>query len=323
MKFQYYYIILFFCLTNITAQSVYNFETENIPYQDLTGSTSLNNGQIWDDPAYTIPIGFDFQLGTFNFDTIYIVEWGVGGALSSTPNDTGVLPLIIPIGQDIYSREDINGISISPISYKLEGTVGNQILIIEWKNVGFLDDSTGDDYMNLQLWLYEASNIIEYHYGDNEINNPDESYEGETGPYVSLLTAYNMDSDELEDNAYVLSGEPSNPTVLVYNQGDEAEGAPLVGNIPNGTVYRFTPGELSTNDFSEAKLSIYPNPVSNQLFIQTEILEYQISVYNELGQKIRFTSDRNSINVTNFSKGLYFIKINTNDGTIVKKFIKE
>jgi len=323
MKFQYYYLILFFYLTNITAQSVYDFETENMSYQDLTGSISLNNGQIWDDPAYTIPIGFDFQLGAFNFDTIYIVEWGLGGDLSSTPNDSGILPIIVPIGQDIYSREDLNGNSISPISYKLEGTIGNQILKIEWKNVGFLDDSTADDYMNLQLWLFEGSNIIEYHYGDNEINNPDESYEGETGPYVSLFTSYNMDSDQLEDYAYVLSGNPLNPTVLVYNQGDDADGPILDGTISNGTVYRFVPEQLSVSDVSDIQFDIYPNPTSSYLRVNTSINNFKISVYNAIGQKINILEFQdNKLDVYHFPDGIYFIKIESEYGATIKKFIK-
>ena len=318
-----FFLIYLFCLTNITAQSVYNFETENIPYQDLTGSTSLNNGQVWDDPAYTIPIGFDFELGTFNFSTIYIVEWGLGGALSSSSTENGVLPIIVPIGQDIYSREDINGNSISPISYKLEGALGNQILKIEWRNIGFFDDSTEDDYMNIQLWLYEGSNIIEYHYGDNQINNPDESFEGETGPYVSLFTSYNMDTDQLEDNAYVMSGNPMNPTVLVYSQGGDAEGPILVGSIPNGTVYRFVPEQLSVNDNTDIQFSIYPNPTSSYITISTSIIDFNVTVYNAIGQRINILElQNNKLDVSQFTDGIYFIKIENDYGGVIKKFIK-
>lgn len=52
----------------VNAQSLYNFETENVPYQNLLGGTSLNNVEEWDDPAYTIPLGFDFQIGSQVFN---------------------------------------------------------------------------------------------------------------------------------------------------------------------------------------------------------------------------------------------------------------
>ncbi len=119
------------------AQSVYNFETENSAYVNLTGSTSLNNGAVWDDPGYTIPLDFTFSLGTYTFDTIYILEWSVGGVLSSNPIDGGIVPILVPIGQDLIDLGFNSGVSQSNISYKTEGTAGNKILKIEWNNVGF------------------------------------------------------------------------------------------------------------------------------------------------------------------------------------------
>ncbi|WP_313111607.1 hypothetical protein [Aequorivita sediminis] len=43
--------LLLLCAIFSNAQSVYEFETENIAYQNLVGSTSLNNGDVWDDPS--------------------------------------------------------------------------------------------------------------------------------------------------------------------------------------------------------------------------------------------------------------------------------
>jgi len=323
MRTKFLVLVLSFTIFTITAQSVYNVEVDNVSYQDLSGSTSLNNGQLWDDPAFTIPLGFEFSLGTFAFNTIFIVEWGLGGDLSSSSNENGILPILIPIGQDIFSREDGNGNSTSPISYKLVGGTGNQILKIEWKNVGFLEDSTENDFMNLQLWLYENSNIIEYHYGPNVINNPDESFEGESGPYVSLFTSYNMDTDELEDNAYVISGNPTSPTVLVYQPGDEAEGLLLEGTIPDGTVYRFTPEELSINDFDNYTFTIYPNPSNTFLNIETTLTNYTIKIYDMLGKQVGdFTNDLKVIKTSTLNKALYIIKIESEEGSLIRKFIK-
>src|SRR6186997_2562315 len=41
---------------------IYTFSTSTDAYTDLTGATSLNNGDIWDDPEYNMHIPFTFML---------------------------------------------------------------------------------------------------------------------------------------------------------------------------------------------------------------------------------------------------------------------
>ncbi len=311
------------CAIFMNAQSIYEFETENIAYQNLVGSTSLNNGDVWDDPAYTIPMGFDFNISSHTFSTIYIVGWSVGGVLSSTPTDFGIFPLFLPIGQDIVSRMDGNGISTSPISYITVGSVGNRILKIEWNNVGFYDDTTENDFMNLQLWLYEGTNIIEYRYGPNSINNPNESFEGLTGPLATLATLLNIDEDELVDNGYVVEGNPANPTMAVITPGNFYDGDYLQGAIPDGMVYRFIPQPLSVEIFTQNNFQIYPNPASEFLNIKIQLSNYNFSIYNSLGQKVNAVISTNKIDISNLSDGIYYIKIETETGLATRKFIKE
>lgn len=307
----------------MNAQSVYEFHTENIPYQNLVGSTSLNNGNVWDDPAYAIPVGFEFHISTHTFSTIYIVEWNIGAVLSSRPDDNGVQPLFIPVGQDIIDLGFGTGTSQSNISYITEGAAGSQILKIEWKNVGFVDDGTESDFMNFQMWLYEGTDIIEYRYGPNEINNPSGSFEGGTGLYVGLATSINMENGELEDNAYVVKGNPENPTLIIIEPGipDPRLEDALDGMVSDGTVYRFGPQQLSTDDFTKFDFQIYPNPTSDYLNIKTQSIDYNFSIYNSLGQKMNVSSVENKIDVSNLSTGIYFIKIETQTTSATKRFI--
>lgn len=317
------FVVFLVSILSMNAQSIYNFESENIPYIDLTGCTSLNNGEIWDDPEFTIPIGFNFKVRDFNFSTIYIVEWSGGGELSNKINETGILPIISPIGQDIIDFGFDIGTSKSNISYKTEGISGSQILKIEWNNVGFYDDTTNSDFMNLQLWLYEGSNIIEYRYGINEINNPLESFEGLTGPLVSLITALNTNSGELIDNAFLLEGNPSSPDLVTITPGEFYDGTFLDGAIPAGTVYRLIPQILSTESFAKIEFQIYPNPATDNLYIKTisEISNY--SIFNSLGQKTVSAINNNKIDVSNLSSGVYIIKVETSQGSSTQKFVKK
>ena len=97
-----------------------------------------------------------------------------------------------------------------------------------------------------------------------------------------------------------------------------------------GSIYDFnvTIGALANNTFSKESFQVFPNPVTNTLFLNdannTEI--YKVSIINQLGQ-IVLTSDTKfdtGINVSQLSNGIYFAQIsaknNSNSQTI--KFIK-
>lgn len=85
--------------------------------------------------------------------------------------------------------------------------------------------------------------------------------------------------------------------------------------------------ELGVADFTpNTDLILYPNPVNDILHIKTkedlEIMNY--SIYNMLGQMVYKDSGANlEIPTANFSKGIYNLSINTNKGSVSKKFIKE
>ena len=67
---------------------------------------------------------------------------------------------------------------------------------------------------------------------------------------------------------------------------------------------------------------IYPNPTQDVLYIEVDITEnIPIEVYNISGSRIAtylMTKENSSINITNLTPGLYFIKV----GSSVKKFVK-
>jgi len=308
----------------VNAQSVYNFETENSAYVNLTGSTSLNNGAVWDDPGYTIPLGFSFNIATYTFDTIYILGWSTGGLVSSNPVDGDIIPIFNPIAQDIIDLGFDSGISESNISYKTEGAAGSRILKLEWNNVGFFGDSTRDDFMNLQLWLYEGSNTIEYHYGPSSINNPLESFEDETGPLISMGTSYNSSTDILVDNGYFLSEDPIDPTIIVLPAGNQVVLSALDGMMPSGSVYRFLQQPLSVSDFDDIQLVIYPNPATHTINFKTKEGQNQVSIFNSLGQIVKqVTVLAGSMDVSDLQNGIYFLQLETLEGRAIQKFIKE
>ena len=97
-----------------------------------------------------------------------------------------------------------------------------------------------------------------------------------------------------------------------------------------GSIYDFnvTIGALANNTFNKESFQVFPNPVTNTLFLNdannTEI--YKVSIINQLGQ-IVLTSDTKfdtGINVSQLSNGIYFAQISTknNSNPQTIKFIK-
>lgn len=74
---------------------------------------------------------------------------------------------------------------------------------------------------------------------------------------------------------------------------------------------------------SQKEIKIYPNPTSNQLFVDSEfpISEYYIS--NIYGQKIFSGSlENNKLSMAKLSQGIYFISFKIEDEIVVKKVMK-
>ncbi|MDQ3191169.1 MAG: T9SS type A sorting domain-containing protein [Bacteroidota bacterium] len=76
------------------------------------------------------------------------------------------------------------------------------------------------------------------------------------------------------------------------------------------------------------QINVYPNPFHNELFIETDKNEpIKISVYNMTGKQI-FTQNytasnvKTTIDLSEFTLGVYMIQISTSENTVTKKVVK-
>src|SRR5699024_4153701 len=102
----------------------------------------------------------------------------------------------------------------------------------------------------------------------------------------------------------------------------------LIFTDENNDKLFYTAENLSTPDFDELVLSIYPNPAQDQLFIQmSENSAMTISAYDiqdRLMERFQSSSAETSLDVSKYASGLYFIKLTDELGIRkVKKFIKQ
>ena len=110
-----------------------------------------------------------------------------------------------------------------------------------------------------------------------------------------------------------------------YYIDQDSDGLTLsLGNLLMGYA-TFKNYPLSTSDFTLNNIIIYPNPVSDILYISSEnTVSETITIYSLNGKKVvEDITETNSIDVSTLSKGMYFIEISSESGKSIKKLIKK
>ena len=84
---------------------------------------------------------------------------------------------------------------------------------------------------------------------------------------------------------------------------------------------------VNVKEIAYNQYSIYPNPANDKLYIEAKTEIKEVAVYTITGVLVgqQTTDNRQqtlSIDVTNLNSGVYFVKIVTNEGEVVKRFIK-
>jgi photosystem II stability/assembly factor-like uncharacterized protein len=100
----------------------------------------------------------------------------------------------------------------------------------------------------------------------------------------------------------------------------------VVGQV--GVADKTTDGAVrvvnSISKVQSGDLILYPNPVHSTLYINSSYQNEAISIYDLQGKLILSNPNiNNQINVSRLPRGVYVIKINDSNNSIVNKFIKE
>jgi hypothetical protein len=92
-----------------------------------------------------------------------------------------------------------------------------------------------------------------------------------------------------------------------------------LGNIVS---HNFNYGTLDTDNFKTNKITLFPNPASKILNINTELPLDKITMTDLTGKKVLETNSK-TINVESIAKGLYMVEVLYGDDKWVSKFVKE
>ncbi|MFM9947323.1 MAG: T9SS type A sorting domain-containing protein [Saprospiraceae bacterium] len=340
-EFTHFMLLFGFICSGLNLQSQdtpYIFSHGNAPYVPLENATSITNGMTWDDPEDIIPIGFDFPLFS---DTITELDFSFGlGASLAPPLGSGSTALIFAYDADLIDRGYLDDVSESEIVYLVEGAPGSRIFKIEWQNAGFyneLDENqTSNSFVNLQLWLYETSGVIEIRFGPSAIEDNMLVYDFVSGPLIGIIDEFNEALTEF-GTLYYLVGEPDAPSVGVMEEGEETVNLfnnVLQGSPADGQWYRFDPllvsasGEAAT---LAGNIRLFPQPVQGLLNVEFQYPAgseaWQLQIFDALGQAVTpakmANGSRVEMDVSTLPAGLYVLKAsNEKAHTILRKMVK-
>ena len=244
--------------------------------------TLINNG----DYSFTIAAVPDFNSGTFE-------------PITQSYGFVIVLP---------------DGVTVTATSYLPSGTAGTATFI-DGANVVTYDPEMADNDLYL-ITTDTAGRKFPAHTS------------GQIIPMVTLTVNGSPTTGEISllDNSSTLATAPallgsldSFVQVDVIDDGTVSfanEFSGLTGNI----AYDFS--TLNIEELEGNSISIYPNPVSEIIYIKSNLELTKIELFDILGKRVLTTNNTDKVNVTNLKTGVYFLKIQSSKGQITKKIIK-
>ena len=234
------FIISLFSISKSYTQA-YSFSQSQEVYIALEASTSINKDSIWSGfQAYTIPIGFPFSYMDSSFTTVSLEATG---RLIFDDAHYYYADMFVVLGM----QDKGGSSSLSPLSYQLSGTLGDQILKIEIQNATYNNDLNST--INYQIWLYESDGKIELHMGPNIIAHPESAFI--RGPFSGVfhMTSFTPASF---DYGYALIGASSSPSDTSFVGSEINDSEFILDSAPAElTVYSFSLNSSSNKSLNK------------------------------------------------------------------------
>lgn len=259
-----------------------------------TGSIDVNiSGQVTDKTELSVLLG-----GTFDTDGPIEGAWSKGGGVGS-------------------------GSIIDGAVYAEVGTGGNQSAFQLTQN-GFVVEPDIPYVLIFDAW---TDNDIESRVVVCDFEDPSNSWEryGDSPDGLSGKSEWNdVVTNEQKTYMHTVTFTRIKPTTahtFIFQLGNEES------NVHIDNVFLFTEEDYNNvisgvKEVSQNAIRIYPNPVVHELNISQAGVNAKICIYNAIGQKVmeQVSGGLNAkVNVSNLTKGVYFVKVNNGESL---KFIK-
>lgn len=270
------------------------------------------NGYIFTRWANVLVADNDINLTALD---IYREDWNNGSTLD------------VVINNSTFVNNDYNGTYGNSITASGNGSVNLNINnVIFWQNTTNGTAATRD----ISDGLSSTYDVF--------IRNSIANVSSNAGTYGTFNATNVTTLDPATDNLNLdTEYKPTSASNYIVDQGDNAYydvalfgDLDLAGNdrVFNNTIdlgaYEYI-STLSVDDVSlnTNSVRLYPNPVSDRLFVKSDNTIDLITIYNVNGQIIKQTEAfSNGLDVSGLNAGLYFINIKSDNGETIKKFMK-
>lgn len=328
MKQLIFALCLVITATTVQAQPGYDFSYKTgQPYTPLSSGTNISAGIVWEFENWTIDMPFSFGLGGSSINKFHIFF----NSMMPASDTEGVLSTFIPFGViSMMDRGNGTGTALSPIRHTIEGAAPSRVFKLEYWNAGVrsLDGPfIPTDSLNLQVWVYETSGVVEFHYGDSYFADPAQVFDGD-GPIVAYIRDFDIDNDTFA-KAYTLKGNPEAPVIDSVDYTDDPF---LLDAMPaKGTVYRFAPKKEGSSVGEKellSRFSVYPTKTAGNLYVRNSYdLKGRMELFSVTGQQVAgstiLTPGINELDLSSLPAAMYLLQITTTQGRVVYRFTKE
>ncbi|MGN6475867.1 MAG: T9SS type A sorting domain-containing protein [Flavipsychrobacter sp.] len=313
-------IVPFLGITNIYAQAGYTLDVKDEPYEPLTNAAIMSPPTAWGFLNMSVPLGFHFKLDGTTIDSFNLFQSGNLIATGLAGTVTGFHVTDGNLCDKAFMVANPTGPSISTVTYTTTGNPGSRIFKASLNNVGFYEEfaalGTADDSANIQIWLYEGSNVIEMRYGASKISNLYGIYQAQ-GSMAGLLRGIDLSNvTPTFDKFYYVGGN-----IVIGYQLDSItpftipSAKPASIFPPDGTVYTFTPVNSTTGIITQAAetIQVYPTVVNDKVIIESkENLRLPYKILDMKGSVIDegiVSNNRRTVDAHSWPKGMYILHV--------------
>ena len=245
------------------------FYTGGTPYTEPMSFGTLDDGR-WDN--ITLPFTFRFYGNTFNAIHISTNGWIGMGSTNSTATGMGVtLPnaaapnnVIHAISTDLTFAGATNA---AILQYFTVGTAPNQKFVIDYSNIKFF---SGTATANVQVILYEGTNIIEIHTTNctNTTAAKAQGIENSTGTVATVSPGKNNTANwavPVGGTAYRFTPDVINYTWSPATGLNVTTGATVVASPSTNTTYTVNAVNASNGQTGSTTVTVTVDPASYTL----------------------------------------------------------
>lgn len=315
-----YFLILGICLLPFVSNAQLNHNAlviDNAPYTELTGDIALTDMTFAEGDPHEVK---ELYGETFNLYSKPMMMDTLTTGILIFPNafievinggDFVICDALLRYLDSIDNN--------SKISYKIEGSSGNKILKVQWKNLKLRSGIAGN-YVNLQLWLYQKDGMVEYRYGPASASNAS-GFTPSTGPSVGISYS-DTNFASFKEKIWIYGTPPNIKIDSAHNIS-----FPNISGVPsNGTIYRFIPKQsLSVAENQKLlDISAYPSPADKEVIIRAAKAQNEtltITLLDAAGKALKTYAmpdgtSQLSIPTASMPNGMYNIRIQNTSGNI-------